>query len=329
MRPVLVYQHQTRFNGSQNKTSLELEVLRSFLYRCLIAVERGACPGRNRFLEIRSPLLLSWSHTGNRILCKRLFLHRLVHPAGFFQTGIKPLPLHFGTRIIATTSIGRSGRRLEGIEIRVIVYLRRLYRTSLLECRNIRHVLGIKIDSRYSAELAQGFLDRSRQNLPDSLLILELNLRLRRMDVHIDIGRVYLEINKVGDLLTGRNQLFISIHHRFVEIGVTHIAPVHKKVLVRSFLARRFRLGYKTGNLYHGRIDVDGQQLLIQLLSEDCHDALPQRHYRKIEQFRIITIQIEGYLRMHQRYTLEFRKDVAQLRRVRFQEFAPGRNIEE
>ena len=121
--------------------------------RLLIAVERGACPGRNRFLEIRNPLLLSWSRTGNRILCKRFFLHRLVHPAGFFQTGIKPLPLHFGTRIIATTSIGRSGRRLEGIEIRVIVYLRRLYRTSLLECRNIRHVLGIKIDSRYSAKL--------------------------------------------------------------------------------------------------------------------------------------------------------------------------------
>lgn len=70
MCPVLVYQHQTRFNGSQNKTPLELEVLRSFLYRCLIAIERGACPGRNRFLEIRNPLLLSWIRTGNRILCK-------------------------------------------------------------------------------------------------------------------------------------------------------------------------------------------------------------------------------------------------------------------
>ena len=100
-------------------------------------------------------------------------------------------------------------------------------------------------------------------------------------------------------------------------------------VLVRSFLARGFRLGNKTGNLYHRRINVYGQQLLIQLLSENCHDALPQRHYRKIEQFRIITIQIEGYLRMHQRYTLEFRKDIAQLRRVGFQEFTPGRNIEE
>ena len=32
---------------------------------------------------------------------------------------------------------------------------------------------------------------------------------------------------------------------------------------------------------------------------------------------------------MHQRYTLEFRKDIAQLRRVGFQEFTPGRNIEE
>jgi hypothetical protein len=153
MRTVLVYQHQTRFDGSQNKTSLELEVLRSFLYRCLIAVERGACPGRERFAEIRNLLLLFRSHTGKRILCKGFFLHRLVHPAGFFQTGIKPLPLHIGTRITAS-SIGRRGRGLEGIEVCVIVYLRRLYRTSLLECRNIRHILGIKIDSRYSAELA-------------------------------------------------------------------------------------------------------------------------------------------------------------------------------
>lgn len=115
MRPVLVYQHQTRFNGSQNKTPLELEVLRSFLYRCLIAIERGACPGRNRFLEIRNPLLLSWSRTGNRILYKgSSSIGSFILLA--FSKPNKALPLHFGARIIATASIGRSGRRLEGLK---------------------------------------------------------------------------------------------------------------------------------------------------------------------------------------------------------------------
>ena len=56
------------------------------------------------------------------------------------------------------------------------------------------------------------------------------------MDVHVDIGRIYFEIEKIRHLLTDGYQLFESLHHRFVEIRVTHVTSVHEEVLMGSFL---------------------------------------------------------------------------------------------
>ena len=191
---------------------------------------------------------------------------------------------------------------------------RRFDRATLLECRDVGHPFRIEIDGRHSIELSKRLLNGSRKYLPNGLFVLKLDFCLCWMNVHIYIGWINFKIDEVGYLLSGRNQLLISVHHRFVEIGVAHVTPVYKKVLVCAFLAGRLRLCNKTRNLYHRRIHIHRQQLLVQLFAEYGKNTLPQWHDRQVEQLRIIAIQIESDIRMHQSNTLKLRQDIAQLR---------------
>jgi len=131
------------------------------------------------------------------------------------------------------------------------------------------------------------------------------------MNVYIYIRRVYLEIDEIGYLFAGRNQLLIGIHNCLMKIWMAHITAVHKKILVRTFLTGCLRLCHKTGNFYHRRVYIHRKQLLVQLLTEYGENALAQRHDRQIEQLRIITIQIESNIRMHQGYALKLGKNIA------------------
>ncbi|CDB11697.1 unknown [Bacteroides sp. CAG:633] len=124
------------------------------------------------------------------------------------------------------------------------MHLGRLYRPGLFEGRNIRHIFRVEVDLRNGTELTQRLLDCRRQNLPDGLFVLELDFGLGRMNVHIDIGRIDLKINEIRNLLAGRNQLLVSLHHCLVKIGMTHVTPVHEEILMCPFLACRLRLGH-------------------------------------------------------------------------------------
>ena len=76
------------------------------------------------------------------------------------------------------------------------------------------------------------------------------------MDIHINISRVYFEIDKVRNLFAGRNQLLISLHHRPVEVRMAHIASVDKEVLMSAFLAGCLRFGDVAGDFHHGGIHL-------------------------------------------------------------------------
>ena len=134
------------------------------------------------------------------------------------------------------------------------MHLRRFYRLGLVEGRDIGHAFHIKINRGHGIELAQRFLHRRRKYLPNGLFVFKFDLRLRRMYVYINVGRIYIKINKIRNLFTNRNQLFVCIHHCFVEIRMTHIAAVHKEILMGTFLTCSLRFGNKTGYLYHSGI---------------------------------------------------------------------------
>ena len=149
MRTVLIYQHQTGFYGSKDKTSFELQMLCPLLHgRRITGIQRRRLgSGLNGF-----------RYSGNRLLeSKRFFLDRLIHSTCFLQTGIQPFPLYALARITSSAAIRRGRGSLERIEVRIIMHLRRFDGTALLKCRNVRHALCIKVYGRYSIEFSKRF----------------------------------------------------------------------------------------------------------------------------------------------------------------------------
>ena len=216
-----------------------------------------------------------------------------------------------------------AGRRvgLERIVTRIQTNLRSGSRWRLFGIiyRNIRFVLRIKIDGRNLVEHTYRLLDRGKDDLPDGLFVLKLDFGLRRMDVDINILRVYFEVEEIRNLFSQRNQTVEGRHHRLIEVRMLHISAIDEEELVNTLLAGSLRFTDETGNLAHGSLDIHRQQLMIESLAEDIQDALAQIGSTEIENLGLIAAQREVDLRIHQGDTLESSKDIIQLGRIRLQ----------
>ena len=95
--------------------------------------------------------------------------------------------------------------------------------------------------------------------LPYGLLVLELYLGLCRVDVYVDVFRVYLEVNEVGHLLALRHETLVSVHHGLMEVRMLHETAVDEEVLACPFLAGRLWLACESGYLAYRRLDSYGQ----------------------------------------------------------------------
>ena len=96
-----------------------------------------------------------------------------------------------------------------------------------------------------------------------------------------------------------------------------------------AFLTSRFRFGYISGDFHHSGIHIYIEQLLIELFTENSHNALAQWGYREIEKLGIIAIERESDFRMDKGDTFKLSKDITQFGRIRFQELTAGRHVEE
>ena len=314
---MLVDDHQSRFHGGHD--ILAFILIMGWRLLCDDAVSRST----------RSCSLLRLIKEFHRML---LFI--LV-----FQPLVKLFPvlvyLRFGTGRTRETGSHRFRRcsrmGLERIISRIDTDLRSRCRRNVfrIEHRNFRLILGIKVNGRHIIKHTDALLHGCRENLPDSLLILKLDFSLGRMDVHVDVLRIHLEIEEVRHLLSYRNQAVVSRHHRLVEIRMLHISAVHKEELMHSLLAGSLRFAGKSGNLAHGCLYIDGQEIMIELLAKHIQDTLAQIGSTKIEHFCAIAVQGKRNLRIHQGNALKSGKDVIELGRIRFQEFTAGRNIVE
>ena len=140
--------------------------------------------------------------------------------------------------------------------------------------RNIGLTLYVEIYLRNLAELSDGILHRRCQNLPDSLLVLKLNLRLRGMDIDVDIGRADLEINEIRNVHPRRYQPVVSLLHGLMEIRMLHEATVDEEIFCHSLLTCGLGFGNKSRNLTHRRLDTDGQEFLTIATAIDIGDTL-------------------------------------------------------
>ena len=119
------------------------------------------------------------------------------------------------------------------------------------------------------------------------------------MDVNIDVGRVYIEVDKIRNLLACGDELFIGVHDGFVEVKMPHVAPVDKEVLVCSLFAGGFRFGDESGYFHQAGFYFYTEQLLVHLFAKHRHDALAQGHDGQIEYFGIVAVKIECHLRVY------------------------------
>ena len=239
-----------------------------------------------------------WRIIPTRIIGKHHGLFHPLHIILIFESFIKLFPffIHLRFRLrnreaCSHRDCSRGRGRLERIITRIQTDLRCSSRTHLrIVNRDVRFILGIEINGRYIIEHTDRLLDRSREDLPDSLLILEFDFSLRRMDIHINILRIYIKIQKVRHLFTLRNQTVISSHHSLIEIRMFHVSPVDKEELMHTFLSGRFRFAHKSRHLTHSGFYIYRQEFLIETLAEDIENALTQISGTQIEYFGTIAM---------------------------------------
>ena len=137
------------------------------------------------------------------------------------------------------------------------------------------------------------------------------------MDIHINVARIHIEVEKIGHLLAHGNEALVGLHHSFVEIGMLHIAPINKEILVRTFFACCLRFAHKSRNFTHHCVDVEGQKVLIEPLSKDVNDALPWHACTQIKQECGAVAQGEVDVGVDQGNAFKGRDDVVELGGVR------------
>ena len=189
-------------------------------------------------------------------------------------------------------------------------YIHSLFR--LIEDWNLRFPHHVKINGWDIVELSHSLLHSSCKDLPDSLFVLELDFRLGRMDVYINILCVHIKIDKIRHLLTCGYQPFKRILYRFVEIWMFHITPIHKEILMCSLFSGRLRFSHKAIKTTYCCIHFHGQQFLINFLAEYVYNALSQGTRSEIKQLGMVTVKGKAYMWINQYDSLEGDEDIIQ-----------------
>ena len=129
----------------------------------------------------------------------------------------------------------------ERIEVRIDPQIGNPESGILPEYGNVDRTVHLEIHHRHDSQSAERLPHGGVENLPDGLFVVELDLGLLRMHIHVDPLRIDRQIQKVGRLRIGSDQFLVSLQDRLAEIGRTEITAVDEQVLlpVRFFGGRR------------------------------------------------------------------------------------------
>ncbi len=148
------------------------------------------------------------------------------------------------------------------------------------------------------------------------------------MNVHINRLRIHLEIDEITWFLISRNQWLKSLHDRPVEIRVTDETVVDEKKLTGPPLFGKLWARYITIDLSQCGLFIDLNQLLVDPLTFQLHDSLPQVCFRQMERLYLILHQGEFNVRVHQHDPFDLGEDIASLRFIRLQKLPSCRYVE-
>ena len=156
--------------------------------------------------------------------------------------------------------------------------------------RNVRTPLYIKINLCNARKLSYGIANGSHENLPYCLFIFKLNLCLNRMDIHINILWIHLEIDEIRNLITRRHKTLESHLHSLMEVRMFHISSVDEEELLCTLLSSTLRLAHESCYLTKRGGSIKRKERLVYLLAKDIYDTLTKRSCGKVHHLLTIII---------------------------------------
>ena len=86
---------------------------------------------------------------------------------------------------------------------------------------------------------------------------------------------------------------------------MAHVTPIDEEELPHAFLLCRLRLAHEPRQTADRRLHAQGQEIGIDALAEDFHDALPQRAGAQVVKLAAVRMKGESDVGIDQRYTLK------------------------
>ena len=194
-----------------------------------------------------------------------------------------------------------------------------------------RHVVGLGIGKVYvtgERVLSQCFLHGGVDYLENKGIILELDLRLRRADVDVDIAGICLEIDEIGGSHPFSDQSLVGSHHSFVEIRAAEIPAVDEEELVPQSLPGGVRPAGESPQADQGGVRGDVDKVPGDRGSHQIHyPVFEGLGWPQDKDVLAVVREREARLRASQSHLCELLDNVLELDIVRLQELSPGRNI--
>ncbi len=223
-------------------------------------------------------------------------------------------------------------------EVGIILHIKRVIvlghlqfgsvRVDTLRHRIHRHHIRIEINRGHRRILTQRGLHPRHKQRPYLILILEFYLILRRMDIDIYRGRIYLEFEEVAGLGVRGHKAVEAAEYRLMEVGMPHVAAIDDEELQRIAPACELRARHEAVNLHELRVDLHRQQLHLEIILPDIVDALMQRGGAQVE-LAHTGVDAHADAVVDERQTLKLAHHIRELHIVALEEFAPCRHIEE
>ena len=117
-----------------------------------------------------------------------------------------------------------------------------------------RGALGVEVDAGAEAVAPERLLDAGVEDLEDDGVVLELDLRLGRVDVDVHGVRVRLQEDEVGGRDPVRDHLLVGLHHGLVEVRAAEIASVDEEILVAGGLPGGVGAADEAAHAHHGGV---------------------------------------------------------------------------
>ena len=133
----------------------------------------------------------------------------------------------------------RCGFLSERIEIRVNRYVGKCHRLRHTHSRSkvvVQFSRLLKVNHWRKIVLTDSFAHRRMQDGIHQLDIQEVDLRLSRMDIDVDIGWINLNIKEIARKTIFGNHLHVGVLDGMMQIGMLDKALVHKEILLATGL---------------------------------------------------------------------------------------------